>query len=336
MAHIRGVNLGGWFVLEQWMKPELFKDLKGVDETHFSLNRQDKEDALHQHWNTFITKKDFEYLKSIGINHVRLPIPWWYMGEAPYVESIHFIRRTMEWATEYDLKVLLDLHTAPGCQNGFDNGGIVNQIEWHTDQKNISLTIEKLEHIAHTFCNYPSFEGIEVLNEPHWTIDLKILQDFYIKAYHAIRKHTQSLIVFHDSFRPEDVSWKPFFKKNAFLNVAFDLHLYHCFDPKITHLDFNGHIDVIQKRLSFIKKVETFVRTIIGEWSLGIIHDRLNHPDTFHKSVVQRALASLQLYTYEHAYGWYFWSYKIERNSHQDWDFRRLIEASILPHDFTK
>jgi glucan 1,3-beta-glucosidase len=335
MANIRGVNLGGWFVLEQWMKPKLFDGLTGVDETHFSLHKEHAKEELYQHYNSFITKKDFEYLKSIGIKHVRLPIPWWFLGESPYVESLPFIRRTMEWAVEYDLKVLLDLHTAPGCQNGFDNGGIVNQIGWHIDQNNIDLTVSKLDHLAQIFSNYPSFEGIEVLNEPHWTIELKTLQSFYISAYQAIRRHTDKLIVFHDGFRPEDASWKTFFTKNKLENVAFDLHLYHCFDPKITHLDFNGHIDVIQSRIKLIQKIEKFVRTIIGEWSLGIIHDRLNHPDSFHKTLVRKSLANVQLYAYEHAYGWYFWSYKIERESHEDWDFKRLVEAHILPNDYT-
>ncbi|MDX9690927.1 MAG: cellulase family glycosylhydrolase [Acholeplasmataceae bacterium] len=334
MSKIRGVNLGGWFVLESWMKPQLFEGLTGVDETHFSIHREHKNDELFKHYNSFITKKDFEYLKSIGISHVRLPIPWWYLGEAPYVESLPFIRRTMEWATEYEISVLLDLHTSPGCQNGFDNGGIVNQIEWHTSQKNIDLTVEKLEHIAQLFNNYPSFEGIEVLNEPHWTIDLKLLQKFYVKAYEGIRKHTDKIIVFHDSFRPDDVSWKSFFQKNKFENVAFDLHLYHCFDPKVTQNDFNGHIDVVQRRIEMIQDIEKFVRTIIGEWSLGLNYERKTEPSDFEKQLIKRTLASLQLFAYEHAFGWYFWSYKIERESHQDWDFKRLIEAKILPNDY--
>ena len=334
MAHIRGVNLGGWFVLESWMKPKLFEGTDGLDETFFSINKPHAKEELINHWNSFITKKDFEYLKSIGVSHVRLPIPWWFLGESPYIESLHFIRRTMEWATEFEIKVLLDLHTAPGSQNGFDNGGITGQLEWHKDQKNIDLTVEKLELISQTFSNYPSFEGIEVLNEPHWTTDLKLLQTFYIQAYEAIRRHTDKLVVFHDAFRPDDSSWKPFFQSYAFENIAFDLHLYHCFDPKVTERDFNGHIDAVQERIDMIKNIETFVRTIIGEWSLGINYEGRDQIDSYTKKLIQKNLANLQLFAYEHAYGWYFWSYKIERESHQDWDFKRLVEAHILPNDF--
>lgn len=335
MSQIRGVNLGGWFVLEFWMKPHLFEGLDGVDETYFSTHHQHPKEALEAHWNSFITKKDFQYLKSIGIQHVRLPIPWWLLGETPYFSALPWIRHAMEWATEFDIKVLLDLHTAPGCQNGFDNGGIVNQLEWHKKQANIDLTVEKLEWLATIFANYPSFLGIEVLNEPHWTIPLSTLQTFYLDSYRAIRKHSDGLIVFHDGFRPDDSSWKTFFTANSFDNIAFDIHLYHCFDPKITSKDFMGHIGVIESRKEMILELESFVKVIVGEWSLGIIHDKLKHHNDFEKRLVQRSLASLQLWTYEHAFGWYFWSYKIERSSHLDWDFKRLIENGIMPDDYT-
>ena len=32
-AHLRGVNLGGWLLLEKWMKPSLFDGLAASDET---------------------------------------------------------------------------------------------------------------------------------------------------------------------------------------------------------------------------------------------------------------------------------------------------------------
>jgi glucan 1,3-beta-glucosidase len=304
MSAYRGVNLGGWFVLEQWMKPDLFEGIEGHDETIFLKSNPESKEKLLHHWNTFIQKKDFEYLANIGIKHIRLPIPWWYMGESPYVESIHLIRKAMEWATEFDMKVLLDLHTAPGCQNGFDNGGIQNQIDWPKDQKNIDLTVEKLGDLSKIFNNYPSFFGIEVLNEPHWLISLTLLQDFYLNAYQEIRRHTDKLIVFHDGFRPDDTSWKSFFKQNKFSNVAFDLHLYHCFDPKITELDFIGHVDLIKDRIKMIKQISKFTKVIIGEWSLGMQHHKLNHQSSYDQHLAQRTIATLQLMAYEHAFAW--------------------------------
>ena len=129
MSDIKGVNLGGWFVLESWIKPSLFENIDSRDETGFcTLNPHAKQDLI-KHWETFITKEDFIYLKSIGINSVRLPIPWWLEGEKPYFSALPYIHKAFKWADEVGIDVLLDLHTAPGCQNGFDNGGIEGVLE---------------------------------------------------------------------------------------------------------------------------------------------------------------------------------------------------------------
>lgn len=337
MKKIYGVNLGGWFVLESWMKPALFEGVDSKDETGFMLkNPNAKKDLIH-HWETFITKEDFIYLKSIGINSVRLPIPWWLEGDEPYLNSVDYIHQAMRYADEVGLDLLLDLHTAPGCQNGFDNGGIQDVMEWHLDQKNIDKTVERLAFIAKTFKSHPSFFGIEVLNEPFVTIDLGLIQDFYVKSYEAIRKETEKLVVFHDAFRPEDTSWKTFFKQNHMKNIAFDLHLYHCFSPKLIHGDFDLHIQTIVKdRLKMIRKIHKFIPVIIGEWSLGIRYESLKKDESFVEEICDRVLASLQLYAYTQGLGFYFWNYKIERESHQNWDFKRLISKGILPERYPK
>ncbi len=332
---IKGVNLGGWFVLESWMKPELFSGIKSNDETGFvTLNPKAKKD-LEKHWCTFITKEDFVYLKSLGINSLRLPIPWWFEGEHPYIKSTPFIHQAMKWASELGLDILLDLHAAPGCQNGFDNGGIEGVMTWHLFDRNIELTIEKLVEITKAFKDYPSFMGIELLNEPFSSIDLKLIQNFYMNAYHQIRMYTDKLIVMHDAFRPKDPSWKTFFSDNQMTNVAFDLHLYHCYDPKLVYGTFEEHINIIlNERIPLIKELSTFVKVIIGEWSLGVNYDKLEKTSHFNEELYTKLLANLQLYAYSFAYGYYFWSYKIDRDTHRNWDFKRLIKDHVLPSKF--
>jgi len=335
MQKIKGVNLGGWFVLESWMKPELFKDIDSRDETGFCLKNPNAKTDLIKHWETFITLDDFIYIKNLGINSVRLPIPWWLEGKSPYFSALPYIHQAMQWADQTGLLVLLDLHTAPGCQNGFDNGGIEGVIDWPKNPKNINLTIDKLEFIVKEFKKYPSFWGIEVLNEPHSSIDLKLIQDFYRRSYARIRKHTDKTIVFHDAFRPKDPSWAPFFKDEQMENVVFDLHLYHCFDHRLTHGDFNLHLKtLLETRLSMIQEINLFVRTVVGEWSLGMHYQTMIKDDTFDEELYRRILANLQLFVYNHGYGYYFWNYKIQRESHMDWDFRRLMEHGVFQSKF--
>ena len=46
------------------------------------------------------------------------------------------------------------------------------------------------------------------------------------------------------------------------------------------------------------------------------------------------AYGNKQLNKYEESMGWFFWNYKIDANSHMEWDFKRLVEHEIFPNDF--
>lgn len=330
-SKINGVNLGGWFVLEQWMKPTLFEGLSGPDETIFSKETKSASIALKKHWDTFITKADLLFLKDQGINQVRLPIPWWFEGEAPYVASVQKLEEVFDWFDELQFEVLLDLHTAPGCQNGFDNGGITNQIGWHTDPKNIALTIEKLVKFVRRFHRRKSYFGIEVLNEPHVTVPLQTLQSFYRDSYRTIRNITPKAIVFHDGFRPEDPSWKTFFAPSM-TNVYFDLHLYLCFNDGYRRLPLPALLQIpLTEWKALIEKIQAFVPVIVGEWSLGFNDDYVKTLSVIENLHFHRALASAQWLTFQSAFGSYFWSYRVDRESHLAWDLQRLLKQGIFP-----
>ncbi|MBN3490156.1 cellulase family glycosylhydrolase [Acholeplasma equirhinis] len=332
MPKIKGVNLGGWFVLERWMKQSLFENVDSKDETGFVLKHPNPKEALINHWKTWITKDDFFWLKSIGIDSVRIPIPWWLLDDKPYFSPLEYIKNALSWADEVGLSVMLDLHTAPGCQNGFDNGGIEGVIDWPKDPKNIKLTVERLGFIARELATNNSVFAIEVLNEPHFNMDLDIIQNFYKDAYQEIRKYSSKKIVFHDAFRPNDSSWLEFFKTNSFENIGFDLHLYHCFDEKLTHGTPKTHVDeIFNVRIPTIQKLNSIIPVYIGEWSLGIRQQTLVTDLDFDYLNFEKMLASLQLYAYNYASGYYFWSYKIEhQEAHHGWDFRSLIKRGIL------
>ena len=68
---VRGVNLGGWLVLEPWITPSLFDDTGNdaiVDEWTFCQmqDRGTAEGVLQNHWNTFYTEDDFADIAAAG------------------------------------------------------------------------------------------------------------------------------------------------------------------------------------------------------------------------------------------------------------------------------
>jgi glucan 1,3-beta-glucosidase len=360
---IRGVNLGGWLVLERWMTPSLFGGLEARDETTWCLELGfAAKGRLIQHWETFITEKDFRWLRQVGINAVRIPVGFWifgppypyhpkYLGKThPFVEGgVAYLDRAFDWADKYGIGILLDLHAAPGCQNGFDNGGLHGICDWHRKEKYINFALDILQRLAHRYGRHTSLIGLEVLNEPHWDIPTDILKDYTRKAYSMIRNHCDKqavAVVFHDGFRPH-TEYQGDFQEPRYTNVMFDIHRYQCFDRSDIDMDIYGHIQ--KAAIHWKKEADDINRqlklgTYVGEWSLGLdlkvvslwaegpFNHALEHMDEFQQDVAYRAYGAAQLATFETYSGWFFWSYKTETTP--AWCFRDCVRKGWLPDKY--
>lgn len=360
---LRGVNLGGWLLLEKWMVPSLFESLQAADETSWCVELgANAEPLLKKHWNSFITREDFAWLAGIGINAVRIPIGHWIFGPGypyhraygalshPFVEGgIEILDLAFDWAEAYGLHVVLDLHAAPGCQNGFDNGGIKDVCEWHTREEYLYHSLNVLERLAERYRNRSALHAIEVLNEPRWDIDTNLLKRYTTDAYHRIRKHCRPddvAVVFHDGFRSFR-EYTGFMQQPEFSNVVFDIHRYQCFDRADIDTDIYGHIR--KSAVDWKNEADDIITdlglwTYVGEWSLGLnlrvvslwaegpFNHALDHMDGFQTNVAYRAYAAAQLATFEKYLGWFFWSYKTETTP--EWCFRECVNRGWLPDKF--
>lgn len=125
---------------------------------------------------------------------------------SPYISCIEYVDRCFDWAQKYGLSVLLDVHTAPDSQNGYDNGGICAVCKWHQKPQNIERLIQVLSMLADRYGKRPNFVGLGILNEPAseetWqrnkrfyqahdkerargssSVPIEVLFDFYTCAY---------------------------------------------------------------------------------------------------------------------------------------------------------
>ena len=142
---IRGVNLGGWMVLEPWITPSLFYQFLGGDEKTAAfdmytfcdrLGPKKANKQLRRHWETWVTEDIIKQLASSGaVNSLRLPVgDFMYKPYGPYAEcvdgSFDYIDQVLDWAYTYGLSVLFDVHTMKDSQNGFDNSGQAMGFEW--------------------------------------------------------------------------------------------------------------------------------------------------------------------------------------------------------------
>lgn len=117
---VRGVNLGGWFVLEPWITPSIFNEWSDnqivKDEYTYTqvLGKAEASRRLGNHWNTWITESDFIQIRNAGLNHVRIPIGYWAVAPIdgdPYVQGqLPVLDQAIGWARSAGLKVMIDLH----------------------------------------------------------------------------------------------------------------------------------------------------------------------------------------------------------------------------------
>jgi glucan 1,3-beta-glucosidase len=360
---LRGVNLGGWLLLEKWITPSLFEGLAAADETTYCAELGGRADALlKHHWNTFIVEDDFAWLAEVGINAVRIPVGHWLFGpDYPYhraygaskhpfvVGGLDILDRAFDWAETYGLQVVLDLHAAPGCQNGFDNGGIKDICEWHTKPEYLAHSLNVLEKLAERYGRRHALHAIEVLNEPRWDIPTDYLKRYNQLGYERIRKHCQAedvAVVFHDGFRSFR-EYIGFMSEPEFSNVVFDIHRYQCFERADIDMDIYGHIQ--KSAITWKQEADEISRelrlpTYVGEWSLGLnlhvvslggegpFNYALQPMPDFQLDVGYRAYAAAQLVTFEKYLGWFFWTYKTETTP--EWCFRECVERGWLPADF--
>ncbi|MBQ9411838.1 MAG: glycoside hydrolase family 5 protein [Oscillospiraceae bacterium] len=371
MEKIRGVNLGNWLVLEKWMSPELYDGTTAADETYLclQLSENEKRARLKTHRDHYITSRDFAYLKEKGFNAVRLPVPFFVFEDVgPYVSCSEYVDKAMKWAKDYGLRVLLDLHTVPGSQNGSDNAGICGICQWSNHPERVELALDVLERLALRYGRESALLGIEVLNEPmpsdgklsqHMTgsimdrypaVDKEAakenttytwawLENFYREAYRRVRKYlpVSKAVVFDDAFDiVHAADWLA--AQKDFENVMLDTHQYIMLADWILGSegkDLEAYRSYIQD--VFVKEVsygQSKVPTFCGEWSLYTESEAAKVPDraavdAFYRGVAEASIAAFD----RNCTGWFYWCYKthIDDPAWDCWDVGKCIANGWFP-----
>ena len=299
MEKIKGVNLGNWLVLEKWMSPALFEGTTAEDEYYLptQLSRDAYEARIRIHRNEFISERDFATIARIGLNAVRIPVPYFIFGDRPpFIGCLSELDKAFSWAEKYGLKILIDLHTVPMSQNGFDNGGISGVCKWSQIPEEVDFVVNLLEKLADRYGKREGLWGIQPINEPItdplWTtmdvqkryppVDpvlaqgsapntLEFLRGFYDRAFDAIKPHLADgkYVVYHDAFQLK--AWKDFFTQEKFRgNVVLDTHQYlmiaEAFGCEQT---LDGYIKYIRENYARdVAEVQEYVPVVCGEWCI--------------------------------------------------------------------
>ncbi|KAJ1897266.1 hypothetical protein LPJ66_003475 [Kickxella alabastrina] len=372
---IRGVNLGGLFVLEPWITPSLFEEWAQkpsspvVDEWSYcqTLGSPECSRRLQQHWETWVQEADIYTLATMDINTLRIPIGYWALvpnDDEPYVQGqIIYLKRILEWAAKYDLRVILDLHGVPGSQNGFDNSGRRGDISWTKGAYDIQVSLSALEMLAQIVDEFPSLiAAIQAVNEPaNWGVPKSTIAGFYQLAHQRVKALApRAALIFHDAFLPES-EWESLVPNNL-TDSFLDTHIYHVFSEDQLGLSDDGHIAQTCGDGDKIGRSNRRVRTMCGEFSLattdcarwlngfqrgarwdgsyltskpvvtsGTCHGQEDiRAWSQEKRDFVRKFAIAQFQAYEKGSGWIFWNFKTE--SADAWNFMKLFRENIIPN----
>jgi len=336
-AKLRGANLGGWLALEKWIAAEPYEGVNASDEYTLCsvLGKSAAADRLKRHRDTWITAEDFKWIADRGLNAVRLPVGYGILEDnPPFITGRETLDRAFAQAKANNLGVLLDLHGAPGSQNGMDHSGRSGKLEWHTSKENIVHTVRIIEGLAAYCKRFDNLIGLELLNEPRWDVPIDIIKDYYLDAYQAARKHLPKesvTIVIHDGFRP--MEWKEFMQEPDYTNVMLDTHLYQCYTEGDRKNDIHAHVEIAGlewKRQ--LDKMQQSLRAIVGEWSCSLDPQSLSGLTGFSRDIATRAYADAQITSFETSRGWFYWTYKT--GSGGTWSFRDCVKRGWMPEQY--
>lgn len=321
----KGVNFGGWLVLEQFLTPSLFAETSALDEYSLSSSGKSYQKRIENHHKTFITEKDFVWLSQHGIRLIRIPVGHWLFGdESPYVGSVKRLDWAFEMAKKYNLSIFLDVHGAKGGQNYAAHCGQKDRCEWTTNKAFQTHTHDFTLKLIKRYQKSPAFWGIELLNEPHFTkSDLWTYLKYYYKTIKAIRKIDKKVRIFISDW------YMPYLGLiiAKVLRTGLDCHFYHSFGGKKPASKQKIYAKLYRTR-RFIRVASFAVPLVIGEWSvvMGHAHRELSSDNL--KKEWLRSYGQAQSRAYQPADAWCYFNYKSEGGG--TWSLKEMITTKVL------
>jgi endoglucanase len=172
---IKGINLGNWLVPEGYMfkftraraPSEIDAVIRGL------IGPQDTARFWTEFRDVYVARADIDFIKAAGFNTVRVPLHWGLFVKPGTRGDDQFegpgwalLDRLVGWTRQAGLRVILDLHAAPGGQTGVNHDdGPGFPLVFYVPRYR-ELTIELWRRLALHYRDEPTILGYDLLNEP--------------------------------------------------------------------------------------------------------------------------------------------------------------------------
>lgn len=233
IVQLRGTNVGGWQLMEAWMCPTNAPDQKTMIATlRERFGKEKAEELIKVYENAWWQESDFDKVKELNFNVLRLPISYLNL-----LDEDGNLREdtlaTYDWfvqeCAKRDIYVILDLHAAPGSQNGRDHSGDISGSVLFTDSNAQELTISLWVQLAQHYKGNPTIAGYDLLNEPEGNEEERapwgtVQIPFFDRLYHTIREvDPDHIIIFNAIWEPTNM---PSPAEYGWENVMYEYHFY--------------------------------------------------------------------------------------------------------------
>jgi glucan 1,3-beta-glucosidase len=355
----RGVNLGGWLLWEHGpcnsaAVVKAAGDRAPMDEWTLSEQLRQKHGdteaarLMREHRQTFITKRDFQQISSLGLNAVRIPFSYWLFegprpGEPFLGPDVDILDNAFQWAAECGLQVVLSYHGTVGFQSDHQASGRFDE-KWTPELWDTQASLDVLHRVALRYRHNSALGGITVVNEPSGEIPLEQLRQYYKDAYWAIRRagvpyHVQVIMPLYHRHVSEMSGHFP--KSEGYQNIVFDEHVYQVFGDDWYRMSLADHLRhaAAKVRSHDVRTTAKFgEKIIVSEWSLALptrdfskmIAWEWHYLTQAEQNAVIRSFASRQLKTFSaFSSGWFFWSWRDEDSI--QWSFLDAITKRLFP-----
>src|SRR4030042_2859205 len=313
-VYLRGFGLGGMLHLENFIdgypaNEEAMRQglLKALGEEKYNL-------FFREFYKNYFTEADAEYIHSIGLNLVRIPVNYRLFEDDmnPGVikeEGFEHLDRVIELCAKYQIYTIIDLHTLPGAQNQ----------HWHSDNpthkayfwvhKDFQDRVLHLwEVIAERYKGQPWVAGYDLINEPADPTGETVFT-YYKRLYEAVHRVDPNPIMFIEANK-----YSPEF--NIFTEIWDDVvYTNHDYaDPGfIDGGDYPGYSrgryvnkDTLER--DFIQRSEFMFRNNVALWvgEFGPVYTGIPEKDEMRYQVLKDQLANYDKYKVS----WCIWLYK--------------------------
>lgn len=336
----RGVNLGNWLLLEEWMDPTFYSNYSstGTDEWTFCENLGSNcGDVLAAHWDSWIAESDITELAATGYNLLRIPIGHWALipttSDEQYVHSSQMdqVERVLQYASNVGMYVVLDIHGLPGSQNGEAHSGHAGTIGWFTSaNKARSLTaVTAAMNFITASPNKGVIAALEIMNEPSLTTSKqrKFYESYITAATKIIHTANSSMpVMFHDGFLGVD-TWTKFTKKLTD-NYVLDVHNY------FTLSNSTNSLDALNTICALSNTTKSTTPIFVGEFSLSIggVYPNTDAWRAQFYETQAKAYATTKNYA-----GSAFWSLKVLESDgvtmNNGWSVAALLDSGLVSNE---